>query len=209
MATTTRTRRASTLPKVPKHPNLPSDALAPYSTFWSAINHAVLTKIRADAMTANGGDNVLIRNYIVEKSTEFDKMSGKVYDLMESLNFFMFLTHDLQAAAYDHFIWMVACDTLFKEEVPFPGDTKVWESFREWLYREMKIKVEEEFEEALLMREEEVEFPLSGEGLEDRYADGEDEDTDGGVRLIPWNTLKGAYLAGWAWQIALSSSITK
>ena len=82
-----------------------------------------------------------------------------------------------------------AGEALFKEAVPFPGDTKVWMAFREWLYREMNVKVEVEFKAVLEMDEatdveDDGQWPKSGEGLEDRYADGEDEDTDGGVRLV-------------------------
>ncbi|CZR54645.1 uncharacterized protein PAC_04529 [Phialocephala subalpina] len=196
MATTSRTRGGSTLNKIPEHAvtadtslNLPAEALAPYSTHWNAINRAVGKKIRSDAMNVLGADAILVREYIITKTKEFDQLSAKLFDLMEDLGFFKFLTHDLQAAAYDHFVWMVVCEALFKEAVPFPGDTKVWMAFREWLYCEMNVKVEVEFKAVLEMDEvmdveDDGQWPKSGEGLEDRYADGEDEDTDGGVRLV-------------------------
>lgn len=82
-------------------------------------------------------------------------------------------------------------DVIFEEDVTFPGDTKVWKAFGEWLLREKGVDAEEELKWLLEIAknveddsEDDRSFPQSGEGVEDRYADGEDEDTHGGVRLI-------------------------
>ncbi|CZR54647.1 uncharacterized protein PAC_04531 [Phialocephala subalpina] len=195
MASTANTRNSANANSTPFDPttDLPAAALLPYNSVWGEIDSFMKSKCHADALRLSDSDPEAFEDIKSRLTDENGELIGNTIRSLLSMPMTRYMTQDLQNCWIEKSVWSKIgihrqfpgrVDTLdvftaWYSEVRKPvlqGDSSKEENGKDVARKELEDKGSEK-------KEAGIAEPDYGHQYEERYADGEDDDTDGGVRL--------------------------
>ncbi|KAF8861925.1 hypothetical protein BDZ45DRAFT_739798 [Acephala macrosclerotiorum] len=185
-------------------PPIPAAALVSYKSVWGEIDTYIKSKSRSEALILSCGEAEAFADFEKSCHGAFEIMIGDAIRSLEETPFYQYMTEDLRNCYIEESVWRKIGLSIQKK---FPGNLGGLDAFFIWYSEEGQKLVREKTSSAAESKGKgkgkgkEVEKSEEKKDSEDngsnatpkldygheypeRYADGEDEDADGGVPLF-------------------------